>query len=277
MRFKWPTRQWYNWGSPEHLRCRLTHICGQFNASVYERWRVSGHAVASRLNVPSARYRSLIEYEWQTFNPAGRVTLGLHMRGTDKASGRKSVTPAAFQPYVRAFLADFPDGKIFVATESAIFTAEVATKWGEETQHSLYVRNISTRSRRVANFRFYTDKLSVAHDVMLDIHLLSRCDYLLHGASAVAEAAIYQSPNARLHWNSTDLEYSHRCKSATDCPDAPWRWAYPASAAHVRVSGKDSSWHQSASSRRRSGRIGNAKKVEASGGDAESGVESLPR
>ena len=69
------------------------------------------------------------------------------------------------------------------------------------------------------------DRLAVAHEVHIDIQMLARCNYLLHGASATAEAAIYTNPS--LHWNSTDLEYQHACDVAAACHDAPWRWSYP--------------------------------------------------
>ena len=42
-------------------------------------------------------------------------------------------------------------------------------------------------------------------DVLLDALLLSRCDFLLHAASGVAEMAIYWNP--RLHNDSVHLQY----------------------------------------------------------------------
>ena len=45
-------------------------------------------------------------------------------------------------------------------------------------------------------------------EVLLDALLLSRCDYLLHAASGVAEFAIYW--NNRLHDASVHLQYPRR-------------------------------------------------------------------
>jgi len=53
--------------------------------------------------------------------------------------------------------------------------------------------------------------------VLLDMLLLARCDYLLHSASGVAEFAIYWSPGGRLHEQSVHLQYSKRRQR-------PWWW-----------------------------------------------------
>ena len=45
---------------------------------------------------------------------------------------------------------------------------------------------------------------------LLDALLLSKCDFLLHSASGVAEFAIYWSDNMRLHSNSVHLQYEYQ-------------------------------------------------------------------
>lgn len=85
---------------------------------------------------------------------------------------------------------------------------------------------------------------------------LRRCDYLLHGSSAVAEAAIYINP--LLHWHSTHLEYEEVCQTtkgtarpqeqhtlrraspSSVCFDAPWRWDYSEAAKRLAFSARRS-------------------------------------
>ena len=56
---------------------------------------------------------------------------------------------------------------------------------------------------------------AVMMDVFLDIQLMAKGDYFLHGASSVAEAVIYT--NIGLHERSVHLEYRHNHSR-----DAPW-------------------------------------------------------
>ena len=56
--------------------------------------------------------------------------------------------------------------------------------------------------------------LGVSHhrtnqEVLVEILALRRCHALIHGHSAVSEAAIRTSPNAQLHWTAVGLEDDH--------------------------------------------------------------------
>ena len=63
------------------------------------------------------------------------------------------------------------------------------------------MRTISTRSAdKLGNFAgphasTRDQKLRVALDVLVDLSLMARCNYFLHGASAVAEATHYTNPH----------------------------------------------------------------------------------
>ena len=76
---------------------------------------------------------------------------------------------------------------------------------------------ISTRSAdKLGNFAgphasTRDQKLRVALDVLVDLSLMARCQYFLHGASAVAEAAHYTNP--ALHRRSVDLEYEEDARA----------------------------------------------------------------
>ena len=223
-KYKWPIHQWYNADSPAKDQCDETDTCDRFNAAVFQQWRLQGHAASRRVHRLSAPYQAEVDRLWHRLNPEGvRPVLGLHMRGSDKRSGRIVVRPEAFWPYVQLFGADFPRGLVYVATESAIY-ARAVELWNTTLGGRVLMQPIDTRVEgRKGNF-YVHEPLKVAHDVLLDIMMLARCDYLLHGASAVAESAIYVNP--ALHWRSTHLEYAHSGCGNLDgrCPDAPWLW-----------------------------------------------------
>jgi len=143
------------------------------------------------------------------------------------------------------FVTNFPRGRVYVATEDAGYARIVQATWMQRWAGRIFLPNITTRVQAVkngmkkGNFEVH-DAQQVAHDVLMDIQMLARTDYFVHGASAVAEAAIYTNP--ALHLRSTHLEYLHRCSAGlpqpnvsvtagrhdagSRCPDAPWRWGY---------------------------------------------------
>ena len=127
-RFKWTVHQWYNVDSPAHRACTalagqvpFQRECWEFNETLYRRWRSDGSAVVRNHHRLSPATAALVEAAWHRhgFGMAGVVVLGLHMRGSDKRSGRRKVYPCAFDPYVESFFAAFPQqGRVYVATES---------------------------------------------------------------------------------------------------------------------------------------------------------------
>ena len=223
--YRWSIHQWYDQDSPQWRTCDWLDTCGQFNASAFASWRLRAHAALLPSHHVNEAIAGRLDALRQEFNPnSDGPILGVHMRGSDKRSGRKPVYPESFWPYVRAFGERFSRGRIYIATESTSYAQRLAA-WNESLGGRVFAQPIQTRvDGRRGNFRVHP-QLAVARDVLLDILMLSQADYLLHGASAVAEAAIYLSPS--LHWRSTHLEYEHSgCVSTSSCHDAPWAWEH---------------------------------------------------
>ena len=199
--------------------------CDLFNDTLYGEWREKGAAVVSSAHVLRPSIAAQVNEAWRTLNPDGAApVLGCHMRGSDKASGRRRVTPAEFEPYVADFFDAHPNGRVFVATESneyaQIIRGAWRTRWGEKR---VLMRDIGTRiSGKRLNAMVYRDRqLEVLHDVFMDIQMMSRCDYFIHSASAVSEAVIFS--NFKLHEASVHLEYQHDSTRSGSPRDAPWR------------------------------------------------------
>jgi len=137
-------------------------------------------------------------------------TLGVHLRGTDKgkyiqtAGSGRQVLPSEYIPYVHAFLEAHPNGSVFVATDSPSFLSEVQERWPQSRVR--YQREVLRMETNIAFSAGKHSNYRKGEEVLLDMLLLSRCDFLLHAASGVAEFAIYFNP--KLHHNSVHLQYT---------------------------------------------------------------------
>ena len=146
--------------------------------------------------------------------PRRGPVLGVHLRGTDKgkymnsAGSGRPIGPAEYEPYVRAFLAYHgANASVFLATDSPSYLDDVVRRWPsgrvryrhDVLRHEGNVAFAGATATKGASYR-------KGEEVLLDALLLSRCDFLLHAASGVAEAAIYWRP--ALHKQSVHLQYS---------------------------------------------------------------------
>lgn len=232
----WPFRAWYYSRSWASRCCHAGRWCGARNERLYRGWRALGATVVAHAMRLQPSVADAVESAWRRLNPDGATTLGVHMRGTDKAAGRKWLPPTRFLPWVASFLRAVPTGRVVVATDSEPFAAEVRRVWaplweaGRVVLTAANTRSNLTASdgggqqrplQAAANFATVSNTTAVALDVLLDIQLLARCSYLLHGSSAVAEAAHYTNP--LLHARSIDIEWQPQHTREAAPTLAPWR------------------------------------------------------
>ena len=71
----------------------------------------------------------------------------------------------------------------------------------------IFLPSLGTRSSSSQGnfFAFKDQQIKVAFDALVDIQAMARCDYFVHGASAMAEAVHYTNPG--LHKRSCMVEY----------------------------------------------------------------------
>lgn len=139
--------------------------------------------------------------------------LGLHIRHSDKGNRRRRIAVSEFWPYVQAWWNLVPSssnaGHVYVATDSDDVWKEIRTTWPRndyERNHLLHTQPHVWRSQNTsAVFALYESRHDETNrQVLLDIGALSHCSFLLHGHSAVSEAAVYH--NVALHNRSVNLE-----------------------------------------------------------------------
>ena len=173
-----------------------------------------------------------------------RPVLAMHMRGTDKRGARPRSPVHAYRSFALSFLSRFSTGIVVVLTDSRPYEqivqgwrSESAFRAAGTTDKRLVLPMIDTRVDGFkGNFEVRgADQMRVALDALLDVQVCPHCalldacvlchfprcfawqprssafpqmmvraDFLVHGSSAMAEAAIYTNP--ALHCASLDVD-----------------------------------------------------------------------
>jgi len=153
---------------------------------------------------PLPKYLIQRESFRQQIGANNSLILGIHLRGTDKGDGRKRTDVHDYIPYIASFFNALPpgSGKLFVATDDS----RLLSLLHQNNITNVYSHhNVLRSDGDEANFNKFKSKLAVVNEhVYQDILMLSTCDYLLHGDSAVSESVIYL--NFNLHYRSVNID-----------------------------------------------------------------------
>ena len=162
-----------------------------------------GHNLTSRYIqfVPQMREKA------ENVNPNCSIEnscLGIHIRHSDKSAGRRIIETDDFLPYVKQFLA--AGGKwVYLATDSSNVIEHIKKKWPENVQR--VIRSMGDDIVRSSNEEAVFD-IGAHHrtnqEVLIEILALSKCQFMIHGLSAVTESSIWI--NVDLHYTSVNLE-----------------------------------------------------------------------
>ena len=192
----WAVRGWYYGSSDALPRDRRA-----YDAAWYSERRAKG----ARLFQKYIRLKSGIKHEfddtWLRLWGKADHVLGVHMRGTDKAAGRRKVAFEEYRPYIEQYLAKHNNSVVYIATDSKFYLKRTVKSFGRRVVYNLALR--SGGKKPVFEMDRNTTRSNLS--VLEDIYLLSKCDFFLHSASALAESVIYMNP--RLIENSIHLEY----------------------------------------------------------------------
>ncbi len=126
-----------------------------------------------------------------------QFTIGVHIRGTDFAYAEPT-SPLTYLAAIDQFLADRGTDpcRIFLATDQNQFVDLFRQQYGERL-----ITYDSLRSNRGRPpFKFSSGRpYKRGEDVLIDVLLLSRCDFLFKGAAAGGEYALWFNPSLRCH------------------------------------------------------------------------------
>jgi len=133
----------------------------------------------------------------------GRV-LGVHIRGTDLRYA-PPVSPAEYFEPIERYLEAHSRARIFLATDQVQYLELIKKRYGSIVQNYDCLRSTTS----TAPFNLKTGSpYRKGEDVLVDILLLSRCDFLIRGASNIPEMAIYFSENLESRDLSLDKRYA---------------------------------------------------------------------
>lgn len=144
----------------------------------------------------------------------GRHVLGVHLRGTDLHYA-PPVSPAEYFESIERYLEDHPNAHIFLATDQIQYLELIKKRYGSIVKYNDCLRSATS----TAPFnRKDGSPYRKGEDVLIDILLLSKCAFLIRGASNIPEMAIFFSKNLE----SKDLSLEKRFAFGQDYLD---RWA----------------------------------------------------
>lgn len=136
------------------------------------------------------------------------VSLGVHIRHGDKRNSIRRIIPTKrFLPFCKDFLNAHQNASIYIATDSAVVLEEIYQTWPSFVTERIVTQPFVKALSRNRTAAF--DLSNVGHhrtnlEALTDILALSQCTYLVHGWSAMTEAAMYLNP--KLISQQVDLE-----------------------------------------------------------------------
>ena len=192
-----------SWIEPQRIRAH--RIVQQ-----YIRFRPYLHKAAELANPHCCNARQRVS----TSNDKCMWCLGLHIRHSDKAAGRRIVSTAEFLPFAEAFVAN-GGHQIYVATDSVKVLEEIQLSWpanvrnkvrslgGNANKESPATTSVVRSSNEKAVFNMASHH-QTNKEALTEILAISRCQFLVHGFSAISESSIWI--NLDLHNQSVNLE-----------------------------------------------------------------------
>jgi Alpha-(1,6)-fucosyltransferase N- and catalytic domains len=144
-----------------------------------------------------------LRYHIRNANPSSQC-LSMHIRMTDKGNGRVRQPLVAFQRYAEAYAKASRGNPIYVATDDATVLRTIETDWNIATL--LFQQGtIRMEGGDSAIFhKFMNETHRINTEGLVDIYAMSKCDFFVHGYSAMAEATIFI--NLDLHNRSVNLD-----------------------------------------------------------------------
>jgi hypothetical protein len=141
--------------------------------------------------------------------------LSVHIRLTDKGSGREKQEVGVYLPYIEAYVRALNNAMedesirnptIFLATDDATTLSKLVNRSSILTDPMFHTQpSVLLSTGSTATFSAFKDQRHRLNtETLVDIYSLSKCQYLIHGYSAVPEAAIYLNPS--LHFNSVNID-----------------------------------------------------------------------
>jgi len=205
----------------QHLGCDdpdfITHFWGHYRPVDPAEWmtrkRLLGREYVAKYVRVKPHIQSLVD-QFYCRHMDGFLMFGVHIRGTDFGYAEPTRPETYFQA-IREKMVETPGDKtrIFLATDQQQFVEQFEREFG-----SLVMTYDAMRSEsEVAPFQFKkASPYKKGEDVLVDVLLMSKCNFLFKGASAVGEYALWFNPDLECRDFGLDSErdLNHRAPAA---------------------------------------------------------------
>ena len=185
----------------------LPDYVSQPHRSLYT-WLTPQRQRAARIVRKYFHFRPYLLQRAQAMNPNCSMNsnpcLGLHIRHSDKSAGRRVLAVSEFLPYCEQFVKH--GGKqLYLATDSIPVLQEIQETWPQHIVSLIQSTSDMVRSSDTTAVFDMASHHRTNQEVLVEIIALSSCQFLIHGHSAVSEAAIWMNYDV-LHYTSINLE-----------------------------------------------------------------------
>lgn len=126
----------------------------------------------------------------------GKKTIGMHVRGTDKHYETAAVPRAQWLKAAKDIAAQFPGCQFLVATDE-IEILKFLKKYLPGPV--IYYNALRSEDNQPVHYH-NSAPARAGEDVLVEVMLLSECDFFIHGQSNVAIAALFFNPNMPHIW-----------------------------------------------------------------------------
>lgn len=189
--YRWEPRSWFM-NPYGYYRSVENRADGPYPADWWQQERDKARAF---LDDGTVRFKASLMRQVDRFHDAKfpEHTLGLQLRGSDKfdfgvgPNLSRKVVPEEYFPYIDRYLAEHPDcGGIFVATDQR--------QWLKDMEKAYPGKIISYSEKSLSDtddnrFHDADEKAARGIEVLVDLLLLSRCQYIIKCHAAVGEMA----------------------------------------------------------------------------------------
>eukprot|EP00980_Cylindrotheca_fusiformis_P008768 scaffold1869_cov122-Cylindrotheca_fusiformis.AAC.30 len=173
-----------------------------------QEWLEPQRKIANRVLNEYIRFLPYIKNKAEGVNPSCALSenscLGIHIRQSDKAAGRRQIQTDEFLPYVEAFIGSGGQW-VYLATDSVNVVQHIKKNWPAQVQPR--IRSMGDDIIRSKDDQAVFD-IGSHHqtntEILIEILALSKCQFMIHGLSAVTETSIWI--NVDLHYTSVNLE-----------------------------------------------------------------------
>ena len=197
----WAVRPWPIPSTPVGLKPDAAHqTVHEWLAPMRER----GANKVDKYFRPLSWMEELVEKANPTSN---KKCLSIHIRLTDKRHGREKKPLHLFQYYAEAYSKASGGGSIFVATDDGTIFDTIRSNWTISELN--YQKNVIRSSGNAAIYSTFQNETHRTNtEGIVDMYAMSRCDFFVHGFSAMAEAAIFINP--ALHNRSVNVDVNEK-------------------------------------------------------------------